>query len=132
MPVQITANPASPRDRNFFLNLTGSTLSNIVRAQGAVTIIDNAKVPDISVGDATAAAQAFGPGTETFTVFLSGTSNQDVTFTYATADGTAQSGVDYLGTNGPQIGVITAGQTSTTITVPILQNASLQNNINFA
>src|SRR5207253_2478503 len=45
VPIQALANPSSPRDRSFTLSLTGSNLSTIVRSQGTITLIDNAKVP---------------------------------------------------------------------------------------
>src|SRR5260370_7177829 len=54
----------------------------------------------------------------TFTVSLSAPSTQPVTVTYATADGTATQGQDYVATSGTL--TFTPGQTQQTITVSVL------------
>src|SRR5262249_1509531 len=54
----------------------------------------------------------------TFTVTLSAPSTQAVSVTYATADGTAHQGTDYVATSGTL--TFAPGQTVQTITVPVL------------
>ncbi|WP_310461073.1 Calx-beta domain-containing protein [Sphaerotilus sp.] len=62
-----------------------------------------------------------GAGTATFTVTLAGTATTPVTIDYATADGTAKAGLDYT----TAVGTLTfaPGETSKSITVPILNDA---------
>lgn len=59
-----------------------------------------------------------GTQVASFTVTLSAPPRQRVTVAYATADGTAQAGVDYTRTTGTI--TFAAGQTTATIVVPIL------------
>lgn len=62
-----------------------------------------------------------GAGTATFTVTLAGTATTPVTIDYATADGTAKAGQDYTATTGTV--TFAPGETSKSITVPILNDA---------
>jgi T1SS-143 domain-containing protein len=82
------------------------------------TIIDDEGTPSLTINDVTVDESA---GTMTFTVTLSTASSGDVSFSYASADnGSALAGDDYTAVSGT--GTITAGQTTTTITVPILDD----------
>ena len=56
------------------------------------TITDNDAAPGLSIADVTAGE---GDGTVTLTVSLDAVSGQDVTFSYASSDGTAEAGSDY-------------------------------------
>ncbi|BCN92322.1 hypothetical protein THMIRHAM_01070 [Thiomicrorhabdus immobilis] len=95
---------------------------NINTAPVETTIVDN-DVLSISINDVTVNEDA---GTMTFTVSLSTDSTTDVTFDYASADnGSALAGSDYTAVSGS--GVITAGNTSTTITVPITDDYIAEN-----
>jgi hypothetical protein len=73
--------------------------------------------PTLSIADAAVNEEA---GTITFTVTLSFAAATPVTFTYSTADGTAGS-ADYVGVTN-QAGTIAAGQTSTTITIALIND----------
>lgn len=53
----------------------------------------------------------------------------DVLFDYATADGTATAGVDYTATNGT--GTLTAGQTSVTVSVPVIGDTDVESDETF-
>lgn len=72
--------------------------------------------PDITVNDVSVNNL---DGTATFTVTLSSSYPSDITVNCATADDTAISGVDYTSTSVTPL-TITAGQTTGTVTVPIL------------
>lgn len=74
-------------------------------------------VPTLSVNDVTVNENA---GNATFTVSLSSAASQNVSFNFATSNGTATAGSDYTATNVNR--TINAGSTSTTITVPILED----------
>ena len=76
-----------------------------------------AQVPAISISDCTVLEGNFGTTIATFTVSLSVAGALPVSVNYATADGTAQGGTDYVTTNGTITFV--PGQTNTTIIVVI-------------
>jgi hypothetical protein len=67
---------------------------------------------------AIAASSAAKGSTMTFTVTQSVVAGSDVSFNYATSNGTALSGTNYTASSGTK--TIAAGQTSTTFTVPTL------------
>jgi len=73
--------------------------------------------PSVSIGDPTITEGNTGTLNAVFTVTLSAASNQAVTVNFATADGTATAGSDYVAKTGTL--TIPAGQTSATITVPV-------------
>lgn len=71
-----------------------------------------ASIDDVVVNEAA--------GTATFTVTLAGTATTPITLGFATSDGTAKAGLDYTATTGNL--TFAPGQTSRTITVPILND----------
>jgi hypothetical protein len=71
--------------------------------------------PRISIGDVTLVEGNAGTKSFIFTVSLSDTANERVTVNYATADGTAQAGKDYVATS--ETLTFDPGQTSKTIAV---------------
>ena len=71
----------------------------------------------LSISDSSLVEGDSGTADMEFTVTLSEIADHDVTFDYATQDGTAEAGSDYTATSGS--GVIPAGQTTATIWVPI-------------
>jgi hypothetical protein len=74
--------------------------------------------PTLRIGDVTVTEGHAGTRAATFTVTLSAPSAQPVTVQYATATGTATSGSDYQARSGSLS--IAAGQTTGTITVPVI------------
>ena len=75
-------------------------------------------VPSVSINDSTVTEGNTGTVAATFTVTLSVPSAQPVTMQYATANGTATAGSDYQARSGTL--TIPAGQTTGTITVPVI------------
>src|SRR5262249_30621086 len=74
--------------------------------------------PSIEIGDATVTEGNTGTALAVFTVTLSAPSAQPVTVQYGTANGTGTAGRDYQAKSG--ILSIPAGQTTGTITVPVI------------
>jgi Calx-beta domain len=74
--------------------------------------------PSLSISDATVTEGSGGPATATFTVSLAPTSTSAVTVNYATADGTATAGSDYVASSGTVS--FAPGETTKTIAVAIL------------
>lgn len=68
-------------------------------------------------------------GTATYTVTLTGNTSLPVSVNYATTNGTATSGTDYTSTSGTL--TFAVGETSKTITVPILNDHTIESNENY-
>ncbi|MEG2268391.1 MAG: Calx-beta domain-containing protein, partial [Acinetobacter sp.] len=92
---------------------------------GTITDNDVAAVLNIT-GPATINEAA---GTATYTVTLSPSSTSTVTVNFATANGTATSGTDYTSTSGTL--TFAPGVTTQTITVPILNDHTIESNENY-
>ena len=92
---------------------TPNSYAEISKGVGVGTIIDNE--PRISIADA---YNYYGESSFTFTVSLSAAYDQDVTVNFATVDGTAIAGVDYVATSGTL--TFAPGETTKTITVDVL------------
>ena len=79
-------------------------------------------LPTLSIADASIKESANGTGQLSFTVTLAQAATSAVTVHYATADGTAKAGSDYNALSGTP--TFAPGQTTQTITVPILADSA--------
>jgi hypothetical protein len=84
---------------------------------GTCQIVDDDNLPALMVDSPSVAEGDSGTTTAAFTVSLTVPVASDVTFLYATADGTATAGSDYAAASGG--GVIPAGQSQTTVVVQV-------------
>jgi probable HAF family extracellular repeat protein len=89
-----------------------------------------AGTPVVNIGDASVAEGHAGTASASLTVTLSAASSQAVTVTYSTANGSATAGSDYQSASGTV--TIAAGQTSTTISVPVNGDRTGEPNETFA
>jgi streptogramin lyase len=152
--VAASAGLSNPSDAKFgpdgLLYVLSSGNKRILRYTANGTYVDD-YVPAGSGGMANASQMAFGPdgdlyvaapapsqimrfGTENealFTVTNTTPSTLPLTVSYATADGTAIAGRDYVGTNGSQTLTFAPGITSETIRVPLLDDGAVQSGLNF-
>ena len=79
--------------------------------------------PELSVGDVTVVEDGVGGNLQVvFTITMNTTSTRDVTFEYATLDGSAKDGSDYTYVSGTA--TIVAGDTTATISVALLDDYS--------
>ena len=117
--VHVKGDTAFEGDETFGVTLSLPTGASMADASATGTILndDSPASPVLSISDATVAEGNAGTVGETFTVSTPVTSSSPITFTYATSDGTATAGSDYTATTAT--GTIPAGQTSTTVTVPV-------------
>uniref|UniRef100_UPI003D131D1B beta strand repeat-containing protein n=1 Tax=Sulfurimonas sp. TaxID=2022749 RepID=UPI003D131D1B len=119
-------------NEDYSVTLTGTTTGggfenvSVDTTPLTTTIVDDEGVPSLSINDVSVDEDA---GTMTFTVTLSNTSTENVTFDYASIDGSATAGADYTAVSGS--GIITAGSTTTTITVPITDDYITEGSENF-
>ncbi len=118
--VPVTQDALDEDDETFKVTLSGAANATLVDGEATGTIEDDDTPPELSVADQTGAE---GVGDMTFTVTLSAVSGRDVTVGYATSDGTATAGSDYVASLSGATLTIPAGTTAGTITVPVTQDA---------
>lgn len=95
----------------FTVTLSNASNNAVISDNAAIVTIQDDDGPTLSLS-----ADNVLPGvTAAMTATLSATCASDITFNYATANGTASAGTDYTSTSG--VATITAGQTTTTINV---------------
>lgn len=82
------------------LNLSNPDNATIDDAQGIGTITNDDPVPQVSIGDVTVAEGNSGTRTASFSVSLSAPSGRDVSIDWATANGSALAGQDYVAASG--------------------------------
>ncbi len=114
---------------SFTVNLTPVNAGDIDGANsdlsGTGTIADNEAAPTASISDGTPGSIVEGEGsTISFTVTLSGPTDQAVTVDYMTVDGTALAGSDFTATSGTL--TFAPGETTKTIVVTILNDATIE------
>lgn len=116
--VQTLNDSLSESSETFLVNLSNAHHADIANGRGIGVITDNDPLPGISIGDVTVTGGAGGSRDVAFTVSLSAASGRQVAVSYATADGTAIAGSDYVARSGRIF--LDAGQTSATILISIL------------
>jgi hypothetical protein len=94
----------------------GATLG--ATSTALLTIHDNDPLPSLRVNDLTVTEGDSGTKFALFTVVLSAASGKTVQVNYATADGTATAGPDYLAESGTL--VFAPGQTTKIVAVPVV------------
>ena len=104
-------------DETFFVNLSGVTNAAIADAQGKGTIVDDDPQPELSVNDVSIAEGNSGLKNLVFTVSLNNASSKAITVNYATSNGTAIAGSDYVAKNGSL--TFAPGVTAQTVTIEI-------------
>ena len=104
-------------DENYFLDLTNAVNATITDPRGVGTIIDDDGEPTLSIDDVTVTEGNSGSVNANFSVSLSAASGETVSVGYATADGTAAAGSDYVAAGGNL--VFTPGQLTKTVTVQV-------------
>jgi hypothetical protein len=88
-----------------------------------------AALPSLSIGNVSMSEGNSGQSNMTFNVALSAASTSQVTVNYATSNGTAQAGSDYLSTSGTL--TFAPGQTIKQIQVPILGDTTVESDETF-
>ncbi len=123
-----------PTAETFSVNLSNVQNAVIADGQGMVTITDNDPLPAISINDISLAEGSSSRVGATvnfrFTVNLSKTGSQAISVNFATANGTASAGSDYIAKNG--LLTFKAGETSKTVDVGVYRDRIAEVNETFS
>jgi Domain of unknown function (DUF4082)/Bacterial Ig-like domain/Calx-beta domain/Bacterial Ig domain/Purple acid Phosphatase, N-terminal domain len=98
--VTVNGDLLNENDETFNLNLSGASAATIADNRGVATIVNDDLPPSVSINDVSVTEGNAGTKNVTFTVTLSAASGKTVTAGYATADGTALAGSDYVSKTG--------------------------------
>ena len=130
--VSVISNMRDEPDRTFFVNLSNTDLGVLgADTQGVGTILDDeGPPPTISISDATVTEGSSGPVTAEFTVSLSYAYLHPISVNLSTANGTALFGADF-GLLTPTTVTFAPGQTSLTVSVPIVSDLVDEDNETF-
>nr|WP_225042250.1 putative Ig domain-containing protein [Xanthomonas campestris] len=98
--VLVNGDTLSEPNETFFVNVSNISGAGVSDAQGQGTIVNDDALPSLSINDVSVNEGNSGTTTATFTVTLSAASGQTVLVNYASADGTATAGSDYVARSG--------------------------------
>jgi Calx-beta domain len=124
--VPILGDSITEGTETFAVNLSTVTNGTIADAQGVGTIYDNEGPPSFVVTDVTGAEAA---GTLSFSVLLTNANSSSVSVDYATADGTALAGSDYVAASGTV--TIPKNQTSGAVQITVNDDALAEDDETF-
>ena len=129
--VAVVGDGLHENDETFTVTLSNPTAATLGRAVATGTIVDDDAAPAVSfAGDVSVPGGASGTTTPAvFHVALTFASGAPVTVHYATADGTAKQPDNYTATAGTL--TIAAGNTTATITVPVIGGMPHEGNRTF-
>ena len=132
--VQVTGDTAVEANETLKVNLTSPTGATIRDGSALGTIVNDdsaTTLPSLSIADASAAeGSAATPGQTSFTVSLSTASTSPVTVNFATANGTALAGSDYVAQSGTL--TFAPGETQKTIQVATIGDSAVEANEGFS
>lgn len=118
--IPVLGDTSTEGDETFRVNLTNPLGATITDSQGIGTIIDNESFPVIRLNTASVPEGDAGTADAVLTATLSVASTRTVTVAYATEDGSAKAGSDYIAQSGTL--TFAPGQTSQQITVKVNGN----------
>ncbi|MEX2113552.1 MAG: Calx-beta domain-containing protein, partial [Pirellulales bacterium] len=115
--IQVVGDEIIEPNETFFLDLDSNS-ARLLRSAATGTILNDDV--DLSINDISIVEGNFGTSNAVFTLSSLGTINETITVNYATTNGTAVGGLDYV----PQVGQATLDPTrsTTTIVVPIIND----------
>ncbi|HEX4941902.1 MAG TPA: Calx-beta domain-containing protein, partial [Actinomycetota bacterium] len=124
--VEITVNEDGTfeHDETLAVNLSNASGAPIGDTQGIGTIANDDDAPGLSIGDVSVVEGNTGQRMLTFSVSLTGDTDIDATFDFATAGLSATQGTDYADATGTL--TIDAGDTGTTIDVGVNGDATYE------
>ncbi|WP_425612697.1 putative Ig domain-containing protein [Xanthomonas vesicatoria] len=128
--VLINGDTLAEPNETFFVNVSNVTGASVTDAQGLGTIVNDDALPSLSIDDVSVNEGNSGTTTATFTVSLSQASGQTVSVNYATADGTATAGSDYVARSGTL--TFAPGTTTQGVAVTVNGDTTVEPNESFS
>ncbi len=122
--VEIRGDTVDEIDESFEIALSGLTAATFARASAMGTIANDDAPPVLTISNAEVLEGASGTRNMVFTLSLSKAIGQSVTANFATQDGTALAGSDYVARSGSI--TFSAGQTSKTISVAVRGDTAIE------
>jgi hypothetical protein len=123
--VDVNGDTKFEANETFFVNLSNAMGATITDGQGQGTINNDDAMPSISINDVAVTEGNAGTTPATFMVTLSAVSGVTTTVNYATSDGTAAGGSDYVAI-GSTVLTFNPGETVKTITVNVIGDTALE------
>nr|WP_311549696.1 putative Ig domain-containing protein [Xanthomonas arboricola] len=128
--VLVNGDTLSEPNETFFVNVSNVTGATVADAQGLGTIVNDDAVPSLSIDDVSVNEGNSGTTTATFTVSLSAASGQTVSVNYATANGSATAGSDYVARSGTL--TFTPGTTAQGVAITVNDDTAVEPNETFS
>ncbi|SOU04190.1 hemagglutinin [Xanthomonas arboricola pv. fragariae] len=128
--VLVNGDTLSEPNETFFVNVSNVTGATVADAQGLGTIVNDDAVPSLSIDDVSVNEGNSGTTTATFTVSLSAASGQTVSVNYATANGSATAGSDYVARSGTL--TFTPGTTAQGVAITVNGDTAIEPNETFS
>ena len=119
IPVVVNGDTFIEPDENLFVELSSPTVGTLKRSRAQGVIRDDDDI-EVRIGDARVNEGNSGTTDIAFTVTLSSPASEEVSVQYATRDGTAVAGLDYVAANGKL--VFPPGTTNLTLTLAVKGN----------
>ncbi|WP_309919932.1 putative Ig domain-containing protein [Xanthomonas sp. 1678] len=128
--VLINGDSLNEANENFFVNVSNVSGASVSDPQGQGTIVNDDAQPTLSIDDVSVNEGNSGTTTATFTVSLSAASGQTVSVDYASADGTATAGSDYVA----RVGTLTfaPGTTAQGVAITVNGDTAVEPNETFS
>ncbi|WP_425533224.1 putative Ig domain-containing protein [Xanthomonas campestris] len=128
--VLVKGDTLSEPNETFFVNVSNVSGAGVSDAQGQGTIVNDDALPSLSIDDVSVNEGNSGTTTATFTVTLSAASGQTVSVNYASADGTATAGSDYVARSGTL--TFAPGTTAQGVAITVNGDTALEPNETFS
>ena len=124
-----TIGPSGTASFGFQASYTGSAPQPTGYIVNGQAIGGNPALPTLAVADVSLIEGSTGSRDALVTVSLSKASSEAITVNYATANGTAQAGADYVSKSGAL--TFAPGETSKTIAIPVIGDTAIEANESF-
>jgi hypothetical protein len=130
VPITVLGAAGTTAAQSFSIQLASATNALIARATATGTITNTVVTPLLTVNNPTIFAPPAGTNSVVFTLSLNAAANQPVTVRVATANLTAQAGIDYVPAN--QTVTFAAGQLQQTVSIGIIGSTNAGTSKTFA
>jgi glucose/arabinose dehydrogenase len=118
VPVNVIMDSQHEPDETFFVNLSNPSGATIADDQGVGTILNDDPLPVVTAGDCSVTEGNTGTTPCVFAVQLFPFSNDTVSVSFATASGSAASGIDFVAASGSL--TFAPGETVHTVSIDVI------------